>query len=127
MAGLIWDYKVMHDSRCPCSFRLPPIIEVSVVGLLTWWLRAPVYKQTLGIPKGLSFFDLKSNIVCRFKGSSHGSSFSIREIAKYLQLCFKITTFPSWGLLTLIKVKDPFSGALLGNSTSLVWNSLSDV
>lgn len=61
-SGLSWDCQVKHvpiPSPYPCISRCPQSIEVSAVGLPTWWLRAPVSKQALGIPKGLTFFTSK--------------------------------------------------------------------
>lgn len=65
-----------------------------MVRLVTWWLRAPVNKRKLGIPKSLLFLDFKSHVVCKFKGSSHRSSFLTTEIAKGLQLCFRTAPLP---------------------------------
>lgn len=76
-SGLSWDCQVKHvpiPSPYPCISRCPQSIEVSAVGLPTWWLRAPVSKQALGIPKGLTFLHLESHVVCKLKGSSHRTS-----------------------------------------------------
>lgn len=104
-AGLSWNWQVKRvyfPSLCPCRFKLPLSREVSVVRLLTWWFRAPVNKRKLGIPKSLLFLDLKSHVVCKFKGSSHRSSFPTSEIAKGLQPCFRTAPFPSCRMMALI-------------------------
>lgn len=104
-AGLSWNWQVKRvyfPSPYPCRFRLPLSREVSVVRLLTWWLRAPVNKRKLGISKSLLFLYLKSHVVCKFKGSSHGPSFSTTEIAKGLQPCFRTSLFLSCRLMALI-------------------------